>query len=430
MLTCTQQSCISEAEKYQGSLYKGDNRDNRAKAKAKPSVNGSARPPRKAYVEDAPDGDIDGFISNPPHAPSPPTAKAVVASQDPSVNVFDFLVNEETPNASRAALPDEPPSPEPMKMVQNAPAVFEATRQLQQITNGNESRETLFGESKYEQTGFHYGDGPVPVAGAAAAAHNGYLTPAPLHERERLRQRDRAGKGEHNKSDKKRKRVQLEELDLSAARSQSDERDEIMTDAPPMLHSGLTGGLKGLLTRTSEYPPSPEYSSGDRHMVSPGSPLKRSKHAREHKNTSTGTSTALVPVSSRHHSSSRHIVSTARPHKRGRKHRTHSSAPSSRRLKAIEYHPTPATTNGLDDSRGQMVVYRSRAELFLSFVNKGPESEKGCSINKALKRFHRERSESGVGLPKGDDEKELWKSLRLRRNDRGEIVLLTDPPLY
>ena len=67
-------------------------------------------------------------------------------------------------------------------------------------------------------------------------------------------------------------------------------------------------------------------------------------------------------------------------------------------------------------------MYRSQAELFLSFVTKGPESESGCSINKALKRYHRERGEHGAD--KTEAEKELWKSLRLRRNERGEVVLL------
>lgn len=71
-----------------------------------------------------------------------------------------------------------------------------------------------------------------------------------------------------------------------------------------------------------------------------------------------------------------------------------------------------------------MVVYRTRAELFLSFVNKGPESEHGCSINKALKRYHRERGERGLGLGKPEEEKELWKCLRVRRNDRGEVVIV------
>ena len=60
--------------------------------------------------------------------------------------------------------------------------------------------------------------------------------------------------------------------------------------------------------------------------------------------------------------------------------------------------------------------------MFLSFVTKGPESEMGCSVNKVLKRYHRERGEHGTD--KMEDEKELWKSLRLKRNERGEIVVL------
>jgi len=29
----------------------------------------------------------------------------------------------------------------------------------------------------------------------------------------------------------------------------------------------------------------------------------------------------------------------------------------------------------------------------------------------------------GVGLSRAEEEKELWRSLRMKRNDRGEIVL-------
>jgi cell growth-regulating nucleolar protein len=88
-------------------------------------------------------------------------------------------------------------------------------------------------------------------------------------------------------------------------------------------------------------------------------------------------------------------------------------------MKAIEYHPTQHMEGN------QLVVYRTRQELFLSFVRKGPDSEKGCSINKALKRYHRDRSGSDGrgGLGRIEEEKELWKGLRLKRNDRGEIVI-------
>jgi len=80
-----------------------------------------------------------------------------------------------------------------------------------------------------------------------------------------------------------------------------------------------------------------------------------------------------------------------------------------------------------------------RASLFLSLITKGPESERGCSINKVLKRYHRERDIRAEGEHRegrdgrdsegrdggGGPSKELWKGLRLRRNSRGEVVLFT-----
>jgi cell growth-regulating nucleolar protein len=70
-------------------------------------------------------------------------------------------------------------------------------------------------------------------------------------------------------------------------------------------------------------------------------------------------------------------------------------------------------------------VFRPRADLFFDFVDKGPESERGCSMNKALKRFHRERKAAGTDMTKHMEEKELWRSIRLRRNEQGEIVLFS-----
>lgn len=71
----------------------------------------------------------------------------------------------------------------------------------------------------------------------------------------------------------------------------------------------------------------------------------------------------------------------------------------------------------------------ARAELFMSFINKGPESERGMSVNKTLKRYHRERYDRWDNeIAKGEEEKELWKSLRLKRNDRGEVVVFFATP--
>jgi len=89
----------------------------------------------------------------------------------------------------------------------------------------------------------------------------------------------------------------------------------------------------------------------------------------------------------------------------------------------IEYHPRDEDRAVQDDPAAEMVVYKPRADLLLSYINKGPDSERGVSMNKALKRYHRDRNAVGVGLSKGEEEKELWRSLRMKRNDRGEIVL-------
>ena len=114
--------------------------------------------------------------------------------------------------------------------------------------------------------------------------------------------------------------------------------------------------------------------------------------------------------------------------------RSRSPEASRRKVKVIEYHSDKQRREDSDsddsgyDQKGQMVVFGSaqktmvRCETFLQFITKGPDSEKGCSMNKALKRWHRDagirRTEEKI-----DEEKNLWKGLRLKRNDRGEIVV-------
>lgn len=119
---------------------------------------------------------------------------------------------------------------------------------------------------------------------------------------------------------------------------------------------------------------------------------------------------------------------------RRRDDRSRSPEASRRKLKAIEYHSDKQRREYSDsddsgyDEKGQMVVFGSaqktmvRCETFLQFITKGPDSEKGCSMNKALKRWHRD---AGIRRTeeKTDEEKNLWKGLRLKRNERGEIVV-------
>jgi len=312
-------------------------------------------------------------------------------SQDP-VNVFDFLVNSETPNASLLELP----APEEMNMIEDTP----------QESNDRELVRVRFQENDRLSDLVEYGNGPIPAA---------FHTPAPKEER---RKKDRDDRRE-DKKDKKRKRLHVETQDLSSARK----ADEIMTDAPPILHSGLTGGLGRLLSRPSVFPPSPDYSGGD-HEASPGSPLKKTKHSKRGRSRVDTISNNIMSIITTGNSSRDHSEhSQDRPRRKHRRHREHSSEQPTNRM--IEYKPMNGEIVS-EDSQNQMVVFQPRAELLLGYINKGPESERGLSMNKALKRYHRERNIAGVGLPRADEEKELWRSLRMKRNDRGEIVLFCD----
>jgi cell growth-regulating nucleolar protein len=289
-----------------------------------------------------------------------------------------------------------------MGMLEDSPVIVE---------NGARFDDEEDDRDYYQDDGMliQYGAGPVP---------NGqYQTPAPKAERERKSKKDRS-EGKDDKKDKKRKR-----LHVDTAAEQPRDADEAMTDAPPVLHSGLTGGLNRLLSRPSVFPPSPDYSGGDVADASPGSPLKRSKHSKREKEGRVDkmSNTLMALISSRKSKDADHDDERPRKHRSSRRHRTETT-PKGTKTKMIEYTPlNGAVTNGHADS--QLVLYQDRAELFMSFVDKGPQSERGCSMNKALKRYHRERTTLGMGRGKGDEEKELWRSLRLKRNDRGEIVL-------
>lgn len=366
--------------------------------------------PRKAYVEDAPDPDTGNsvaIVDVPPPAPVPPPAVPPPAIA--AFNVFDFLVTDETPNASKISLGG---TKSQMQMVGGAPPIFEAGRRPVSELEGDQGINGP--DIPFEENGYSYGTAPVQANGRKGKVE--FLTPAPKREQNGSRETIYELEGSDRRStDKKRKRHAVEELDLTAARS-SVEQDEVMADAPA-LHTGLTGGLNRLLT-SSKFPPTPDYSGGDLIEVSPMSPLKRTRPAAKSEKERGRISSALV--STRRVSTSRRTSDESRPRKKHSSHRhAHTDEHPKRKLKAIEYHSQDRKI----DSQQQLVVYRTRAELFKSLVTKGPESESGCSMNKALKRYHRERGESGLGLGKMEEEKELWKALRLRRNERGEIVV-------
>ncbi|KAH8890861.1 hypothetical protein GQ53DRAFT_782152 [Thozetella sp. PMI_491] len=389
-------SCMTEEQKYQGALYK--NKKQKTSQTIEPNQPSQPTQPKTpaprqknmaqpAYVEDYVDefdewrdyevdseDDDDQSADLPPEAPTPPSA----TNADGHVNVFDFLVANATPAASNVNLPQG-----------GAVQLSEDTQLVRFDHEANAVLELLDNED--EDGMVQYGSGPVPT---------NFETPAPKAARKKTKDGDK-----EVKKDKKRKRLHIE-------------TDQIMTDAPPVLHSGLTGGLSRMMSRPGAFPPSPDYSGGDADQT-PASPLKKTKHSKHSKGGIGNSIMAMIaPPNKTKSKKKKHVASTSTT----KKPRARIEAPKEQKL--LEYRPGSKDKDAKDGQpSSQMVLYKPRAEHFLSFVNKGPESERGCSMNKALKRFHRERSDSNNSLSKLMEEKELWRSLRMRKNDRGEIVL-------
>jgi cell growth-regulating nucleolar protein len=398
---------MTEDQKYQGALYKEKTPKKKTVRMApEPQV---AKPEsresktRQSYVEDADDDyeswdEYDGPTDDErspaepmPEAPTPPSALA-----EDSVNVFDYLIATgqtpgHTPNASKLNLPDtvklqsnEPPSTS-LVPYEHKPDDFLDPSSIMDYDD--------------DEPLVQYGSGSIPADGT-------YTTPANKAERRRTKDSD-------TKKDKKRKRLHVEVP-----------RDHMMVDATPGFHTGLTGGIDKLMRQGM--PPSPDYS-GSGNDATPASPLKKSKHSKHHKSGGHASNSlfGILAGSAKSKTKPRTKKSSSSSTQKKHSSRSRDEKPS----KLIEFRPTSkggSDSEGAANDASQMIVYKPRADVFLSFVNKGPESEKGCSMNKALKRFHRERKAAGTELTKGREEKELWRSLRLRKNERGEIVLFSE----
>lgn len=382
---------MTEEQKYQGALYKNKKAKTTDTTKTKPPAQDNMA--HRAYVEDV--IDYEGWEDVgvlPPRVPTPP------APED--LNVFQFM-NNPTPTASTVALP-QPAGP--------SQAEPTSRNQLVRFDEHNEYEDIDAQMMADDEALVSYGAGPILVDGIT------YETPLPKAARERRRS------DKSSKKDKKRKRLH----DLQVTTNDLD-----MPDAP-ILHTGLTGGLNRMMSRPHAFPPSPDYSgSGGEHGETPASPLKKTKHSKSHRSsrhesssignnlfsmlTSGSTKTASKPKKRKHSSG------TTSSKKRHSSHHHSKRLEGAKEPKLLEY----AKDEGGESRSGSgaMVVYGQGPDLFFSMINKGPDSERGCSVNKVLKRFHRERSDAGDSVPKPLAEKELFRSLRMRRNDRGEIVL-------
>jgi len=195
-------------------------------------------------------------------------------------------------------------------------------------------------------------------------------------------------------SEKKRKRAQAEELLIVPPQTVAHAAAQLG------LHSGLTGGLNRMLS--NEEPRGYE--------ASPLSPKKRNKHSKEEKALKKRTD----DDEDRHHKKHRHHDAETR----SRSGREIKVIEGGAELKSIEY---PLAKRRSDESN---------SEFFLGLINRDHLSSKGQSIWGALKMFR-------DGLPgdvsnkdvKEHEEKKLFRGLRMRVNDAGEIVLFSRPDL-
>ena len=422
---------MTEAQKYEGALYKEKPTKNQRKGKnepkqnAKPNGNNHHRAP---YVEEVPDVDDPKPAMHAPAAPTPSkdqksstTTNTPNQGNDGNLNVFDFLVPENNANASKVSLA-EPKGQ--MRMVDHARSVFEPS------TGPNVSTE--------------------------------FMTPAPKKKKDRSRKEQ--GQGSAAISEKKRKR-RTEDVDMDDADPVQGE-DTPMMDAPssvynnpgtPMVHSGITGGIDRMLRSPSVEGEEQHAEHPRRRYQEPVSPIKRSrrndKDAHNHEggtmksraerfvssmfggsvvSASSGDTQpkALVRTrrrsssdaenrskkSSKARSTSSSQVVSSDPNKTKRKSSAHTDGDRpSRRQKQIEYRDGPRAGDDARDMAGHI----------MSLVTKGPESSRGFSVNKILKRFHNSADyDNGLDREQRmEDEKELWRTLRLKRNERGEVVV-------
>ncbi|KAJ5752557.1 hypothetical protein N7520_009474 [Penicillium odoratum] len=463
-------SCMTEDQKYQGALYKEKPAKNK-KGQNNPN-NQNAKPNQRnqqARVEDA-----------------PPTADAM-ADNGKAVNVFDYLVTDETPNASKASLV---PPKEQMTMVAEARSLFEPSTALANPDAKTDDEGNY--DIAYEENGFSYGADPIPLS---IYPNNGpnlsteFVTPAPKKKKDRRKEEKRES---GSVSEKKRKRGRENSL------SPQQDIDTPMMDVPssvvnnagtPMLnHSGLTGGLNRMMRSPShEMDDTPAHSN--RAYKDASSPIKRSRRSTKEVNGSGdaglgisiknragrlvssmfgGTGSVVSASSGGHENGSREAIrrgsassgemqlevrkkkshrsrNESDNHDESRKSKRKSSNPTDgdrppRRLKQADESPRRESRqvtvyqHSKPPARADDVMQREMASHFLSLVSR--DSERGCSINKALKRFHRDFSaeydddrgrdngRSGADRERrSEDEKDLWRALRLRRNDRGEIVV-------
>ncbi|KAL9057598.1 MAG: hypothetical protein Q9162_002213 [Coniocarpon cinnabarinum] len=413
------QSCITEAQKYEGAQYRERN-GKRSNPNSAPVTPGGYRQPS---VEDAPDsqtptGDTTlARVQVPPPAPSPPPAA--------NINVFDFLVKDGARSSSASARS----SPEPRQITAPPPT----TKKKVQLS----SDAVTYGDGAISASSAKYPSDlhlAMDVDSTASHKPNTALarTPAPQKYKTEPR-RPNDSKSANKSSEKKRKRPPVEELDLSESRKSS---QELSDTTPAVLHSGLTGGLAKMLADK-------EARASASGQASPLSPKKRSRKEKYERYEKIETDSA--DGGRDHHGKRRKDKTREEGGKRHKRHRSDGDdavkrLEAPREVKAIEYHApngsaklAKSTVSTASTTTTSRAAWSSHSEFFLSLIDKGSSSHKGQSIWGTLKSFHdgvcegtrfTEYEESGMRV---GEEKRLLKALRMKVNSRGEVVLFARP---
>jgi len=359
---------MSEAQKYQGALYKEPKKGNKPPQQPppqqQPSLQPQVHPSRQAYVESASDSSskdnsqamTQARNNIPPPAPSPPAATIAEAE---ALNVHEYLDKSQGADPTTSSKKDK--------------------KRKSQIDDG----------------AYSYGDGPIPTT----------TTPTIVTARPSAAL----------VSDKKRKRSEA---------PTTDERHKL-------LHSGLTGGLQRMLSAPEDDTTSDAQST----------PLAETKRGKRQKNDIEDLSRKEEEIDSelrrlqklKRSTEGRGIMDrkdddTDRQRMADieaeieRLERSKSKRKERRRIekgedkKMLGYHsPSNATSIKSGRSRGG-----GPAEGFLKLVaddrKSSAGSSRGQSVWGALKMWKDDVEEGG-------EEKRLWKALRMRVNERGEIVL-------
>ncbi|RKF53663.1 hypothetical protein GcC1_219018 [Golovinomyces cichoracearum] len=378
-------SCISEAQKYQGALYRSE---------------GEKKPRRNTTVASSPNEEKTQQSSRKSKTPSPmrdismpPPVDATVKHSE--VNVFDFLVPEESQDSHISRRPQHDSG----KAALNHVVTSEVLREIQYSFGQNLS-------SRAPSSTPNSGDAVKLKSSKTSAAKQSPIsrqlsvskqTPVSKKNREGCREK-RDCSAEFKQA--KRKRLHVETRDLVRV-----DEDETMIDVSATNpHSDLTGGFKQLMTRTPALPLNPDYAGAKPcGSASPNSPLKKTKHARKQGRPAVASNGFMA-----------FMTGTKPPP---------NSLDRCRQKKKVNSSDCQIAdlSNG-----GDLVVYKPEslsADLLFSLIDRGLQSSRGISMKRALRKFHREREIRNPGSSRAADENELLSLLRLKRNNRGEVVL-------